>query len=169
MDIPKPMSKCCRWCCRTNVIVLIWVSVVLPFHKCLRLLRLGLYTVSTPRVNNDAGIVACIFCISLLRCNYYHGFLACGEEDFCEPYILPDTYYFCEQYFCYWLLSYSLTAIERWSQFWSMSHLVSENKSIKNNKFRFVTTQTMKFSIKDFLSKCEVRFTEDILNGKHHF
>ena len=113
MDIPKPMSKCCRWCCRTNVIVLIWVSVVLPFHKCLRLLRLGLYTVSTPRVNNDAGIVACIFYISLLRCNYYHGFLACGEEDFCEPYILPDTYYFCEQYFCYWLLSYSLTAIER--------------------------------------------------------
>ena len=28
--------------CRTDVIVLIWVSAVLPFHKCLCLLRLGL-------------------------------------------------------------------------------------------------------------------------------
>ena len=64
MDIPKPMIKCCR------LIVLICVSVVLPFHKCLRLLRLGLYTVSTPRVNNDAAIVAHICYISLLRCNY---------------------------------------------------------------------------------------------------
>ena len=56
--------------CRTNVIVLIWVSVVLPFHECLHLLRLDLYTVSTPRVNNDAAIVAHICYISLLRCNY---------------------------------------------------------------------------------------------------
>ena len=60
MDIPKPMIKCCR------LIVLICVSVVLPFHKCLRLLRLGLYTVSTPRVDNDAPIVAHICYISLL-------------------------------------------------------------------------------------------------------
>ena len=60
MDIPKPIIKCCR------LIVLICVSVVLPFHKCLRLLRLGLYTVSTPRVDNDAPIVAHICYISLL-------------------------------------------------------------------------------------------------------
>ena len=71
MVIPKPMIKCCRLCCRRNIIVLIRVSVVLPFRKCLRLLRLGLYTVSTPRVNNDAAaIVAHVCYISLLRCNY---------------------------------------------------------------------------------------------------
>ena len=80
-DILKPMSKCCRRCCRTNVTLLIWVSVVLPFHKCLRLLRLGLYTVSTPRVDNDATIAPHICYISLLRCNYYHECLACEEED----------------------------------------------------------------------------------------
>ena len=71
MDIPKPIC----------------VSVVLPFHKCLRLLRLGLYTVSTPRVDNDAPIVAHICYISLLRCNYYDEYLACEQEDFCERYI----------------------------------------------------------------------------------
>ena len=81
MDISKPMIKCCR------LIVLIWVSVVLPFHKCLRLLRLGLYIVSTSRVDNDAVIVAHICCISLLRCNYYDEYLACEQEDFCERYI----------------------------------------------------------------------------------
>ena len=81
MDIPKPMIKCCKWCCRTSIIVLIRVSVVLPFHKCLRLLRLGLYTVSTRHVDNDAAIVAHICYISLLRCNYYHEYLACDEED----------------------------------------------------------------------------------------
>ena len=84
MDIPKPMIKCCRWCCKTNVIVLIWVSVVLLFHKCLCLLRLGLCTISSPRVNNDAAIVTHICYISLLRCNYYHEYLAFEEEDFCE-------------------------------------------------------------------------------------
>ena len=73
--------------CRTNVIVLIWVSVVLPFHKCLRLLRLGLYTVSTPRVDNDALIVAHICYISFLRCSYYDEYLACEQEDFYERYI----------------------------------------------------------------------------------
>ena len=33
------------------------------------------------------------------------------------------------------------------------------------------TTQKMKFSIKDFFSKCDqcVTFTEEILNGKLHF
>ena len=90
MEIPKPMIKCCRRCCRTNIIVLIWVSVVLSFHKCLRLLRLGLYTVSTPPINNDAAIVAHICYFSLLRCNYYHEHLACEEEDFCERYILLE-------------------------------------------------------------------------------
>ena len=59
MGIPKPMIKCCR------LIVLIWVSVVLHFKKCLRLLRLGLYTVSTPHVDNDAATVAHISYISL--------------------------------------------------------------------------------------------------------
>ena len=58
------------------------------FHKCLRLLRLALYTVSTFRVNNDAAIIAHICYISLLRCNYYHKYLVCEEEDFCERYIL---------------------------------------------------------------------------------
>ena len=65
MDIPKLMLKFYR------LIVLICVSVVLPFHKCLRLLRLGLYTVSTPRVDNDAPIVAHTCYVSLLRGNYY--------------------------------------------------------------------------------------------------
>ena len=27
---------------------------------------------------------------SLLRCNYYHEYLACEEEDFCERYILVE-------------------------------------------------------------------------------
>ena len=40
MDIPK-------------LIVLISVSVVLPFQKCLRLFRLGLYTVSAPIVGHS--------------------------------------------------------------------------------------------------------------------
>ena len=75
------MIKYCR------LIVLICVSVVLSFHKCLRLLRLGLYTVSTPRVDNDAPIVAHICYISFLRCNYYDEYLACEQEDFCERYI----------------------------------------------------------------------------------
>ena len=75
MNIPKAVLKCCR------LIVLICVSVVLSFHKCLRLLRLGLYTVSTPPINNDAAIVAHICYFSLLRCNYYHEHLACEEED----------------------------------------------------------------------------------------
>ena len=52
------------------------------FHKCLRLLLLGLYTVSTPRVENDALIVAHICYISFLRCNYYDEYLACEQEDF---------------------------------------------------------------------------------------
>ena len=90
IDIPKPMIKCCRWCFRTNIIVLIWVSVVFSFDKRLRLLRLGLYTVSTLRVKNDAAIVAHICYISLLRCNYYHEYLACEEEVFCERYILLE-------------------------------------------------------------------------------
>ena len=27
---------------------------------------------------------------SLLRCNYYHEYLVCEEEDFCEQYILVE-------------------------------------------------------------------------------
>ena len=81
MDIPKPMIKCCR------LIVPICVSVVLPFHMCLCLLRLGLYTVSTPRVGNDAPILAHICYISLLRCNHYDEYLTCEQEDICEQYI----------------------------------------------------------------------------------
>ena len=88
MDIPKPIIKCCRCFSRTNVIVLIWVSVVLLFHRCLRLLCLGLQTVSTPCVNNDAAIVAHICYISPLWCSYYHKYLACEEEDFFKRYIL---------------------------------------------------------------------------------
>ena len=52
-----------------------------------RLLRLGLYIVSTPRVDNDAPIVAHICYISLLRSNYYDKYLACEQEDVCERYI----------------------------------------------------------------------------------
>ena len=81
MDIPKTVLKCCR------LIVLICVSVVLPFHKCLRLLRLGLYTVSTPCVDNDAPIVAHISYISLLRCNYYDEYLTFEQEEFYERYM----------------------------------------------------------------------------------
>ena len=90
MDMPKPMIKCYWWCCRTNIIVLIWVSVVLLFHKWLRLLCLVLYAVFTFRVSNAAAIIAHICYISLLRCNYYHKYLACEEEDFCERYILLE-------------------------------------------------------------------------------
>ena len=90
MDILKLMIKCCRWCCRTNIIVLICVFVVLIFHKCLRPLCLGLYAVSTPRVNNDSTVLAHISSISLLRCNYYHEYLACEEKDFREWYILLE-------------------------------------------------------------------------------
>ena len=76
MDIPKLMRYC-----RTNIVVLMWVSVVSLFHKCLCLLCLGLYTVSTLCVHNDAAIVAHICYISLLRCSYYHEYLACEEEE----------------------------------------------------------------------------------------
>ena len=31
------------------------------------------------------------------------------------------------------------------------------------------TTQKMELSVKDFFSKCDLRFTEEILNGKLHF
>ena len=81
MYIPKPMIKCCR------LIRLICVSVLLPFHKCLRLLRLGLYTVSTPCVDNDTPIVAHISYISLLRCNYYDEYLTFEQEEFYERYM----------------------------------------------------------------------------------
>ena len=37
-------------------------------------------------------------------------------------------------------------------------------------KWKSNTAQKMKFSIKDFFSKCDlVTFTEEILNGKSHF
>ena len=55
--------------------------------KCLRLLCLGLYNISTPLVDNDAPIVAHICYINLLRCDYYDEYLACKQEDFCERYI----------------------------------------------------------------------------------
>ena len=84
MSIPNVMIKCCRWCSRTNIILLIWVSVVFLFHKCLRLLCIGLYTVSAHRLYKDAAALAHIFKISLLRCKYYHEYSAFEEEDFCE-------------------------------------------------------------------------------------
>ena len=42
------------------------------------------------------------------------------------------------------------------------------NKSAKYEKLRKYTAQKIKFSIKDFFSKC-VKFTEEILNEKLHF
>ena len=133
MDIPKSRIKCCRWCCRTNIIVQIWVSVGLLFHKCLHLLRHIFYTVSIPHVNNDAVIVAHICYISLLRCNYYDEYLACKEEDFCEWYILleGDWELLESAELFYWkLLSCSLTTIEKQSQFRRRHHLISEYKII---------------------------------------
>ena len=71
---------------------------------------------------------------SLLRCNYYNEYLACEQEDFCERYInfkgnwkllSGERLAICRK-----LLSCSLMALERQSRFWSMSHLVYENKSI---------------------------------------
>ena len=38
----------------------------------------------------------------------------------------------------------------------------------RSRNFLWVTAQKMKFSIKDFLSKCDT-FTEEILHGKLHF
>ena len=115
------MIKCCRWCFRTNIIVLIWVSVVLLFHKCLRLRRLGLYTVCILRVNNDAAIVTHVCYINLLTCNYYHEYLACAEEDFLERYILLEVDWELlsgeHLVILLKLLSYSLVALERRSQF----------------------------------------------------
>ena len=141
MEIQKVMIKCCRWCGRTKIIVLIRVSVISLFHKCLRLLRLGLYTISTVRVDNDFAIVAHICYISLLRCNYYHEYLACEEENFSERCILlkGDWELLFGELFCWKLLSYSLTALERRSHFWSMGPLVSENglinKKLWQNNF----------------------------------
>ena len=63
MDIPKPMLKCCR------LIVLICVSVALPFRKCLRLLRLGLYTVSAPPFVNTMTLLSS-FIFVILICWY---------------------------------------------------------------------------------------------------
>ena len=70
---------------------------------------------------------------SLLRCNYYHEYLACEEEDLWTIHItwsgLRFTVWGTLSYFvenC----CYSLTALERRSHFRSMSHLASENKSI---------------------------------------
>ena len=38
-------------------------------------------------IDHDTATVAHICSISLLRCNYYDGYLACEQEDFCERYI----------------------------------------------------------------------------------
>ena len=88
MEIQKLMIKCCRWCGKTKIILLIRVSVILFFHECLRLLLLGLYTISSLCVDNHSAIVAYICYISLLRCNYYHEYLVCEEDNFSERYIL---------------------------------------------------------------------------------
>ena len=71
---------------------------------------------------------------NLLRCKYYHEYLACEEEDSCEQYILLEEDWELLSGECLVILlkflSYSLTALERQSQFQSMSYLVSENKLI---------------------------------------
>ena len=67
-----------------------------------------------------------------VKINYYHQYWACEEEDFCKRYILLERNWelLSGELFCWKLLSYRLTALERRNQFRSMSHLVSENKSI---------------------------------------
>ena len=58
--------------------------------SCLLRLLCSLRCRSQNCVNNDAAIIAHICYISLIRCNYYHEYLACEEEDFCERYISVD-------------------------------------------------------------------------------
>ena len=71
---------------------------------------------------------------SLCRCNYYDEYFACEQEDFCERYIKFKGNWELlsgERLAIFWkLLSYSFTALARWSHFWSISQLVSENKLI---------------------------------------
>ena len=74
---------------------------------------------------------------SLLRCNYYDEYLACEQEDFCERYIKFKGDWELlsgerSKLFCWKLLSYSLTALERRSQFWSRVILFP-----KINRFTF--------------------------------
>ena len=69
---------------------------------------------------------------SLLKCSYYDEYLACEQEDFRERYIKFKGNWdlLSGERFCRKLLSCSLTTLKNRSRFWSMSHLVSENKSI---------------------------------------
>ena len=87
-----------------------------------------------PSCNNDSTVVAHICCISLLNATITTSIWLVKRKTFVnDTYYLKGTENYCLDIawlFCWKLLSYSLTALERRRQFLSKSHLVSENKSI---------------------------------------
>ena len=71
---------------------------------------------------------------SLLRCDYYHEYLACEEEDFSERYILPEGNWELlsgeRLVILLKIAQKQLNVTWEASQIRSMSNIVSENKSI---------------------------------------